>query len=83
MIELRVADYCQDCVSFEARLKKYTYLTTDNMRFAHTYIYCKHQNVCEKLKRYLEKQMNANRCVICNDIIPEGRLVCPECEKRR
>ena len=24
--------------------------------------------------------MNENRCVICGDIIPEGRQVCPICE---
>lgn len=23
------------------------------------------------------------RCVICNAIIPEGRQVCPKCEKRK
>lgn len=23
------------------------------------------------------------RCVICGEIIPEGRQVCPKCEKRR
>ena len=26
--------------------------------------------------------MNNNRCVVCNEIIPEGRQVCPNCEKR-
>ena len=24
---------------------------------------------------------NEERCVICDDIIPEGRMVCPRCEK--
>ena len=24
--------------------------------------------------------MRENRCVICESIIPEGRMVCPECE---
>ena len=24
--------------------------------------------------------MSENRCVICGDIIPEGRQVCPTCE---
>ena len=24
--------------------------------------------------------MNNNRCVSCNEIIPEGRLMCPSCE---
>ncbi len=26
--------------------------------------------------------MNENHCVICWEIIPEGRLVCPTCEKQ-
>ena len=25
---------------------------------------------------------NVNRCVICNNVIPEGRHVCPLCEKK-
>jgi len=25
--------------------------------------------------------MNDNRCVYCGEIIPEGRQVCPTCEK--
>ena len=24
--------------------------------------------------------MNNNRCIMCNDIIAEGRMVCPMCE---
>lgn len=24
--------------------------------------------------------MMENRCVICNDIIPEGLMICPNCE---
>lgn len=24
--------------------------------------------------------MNNNRCVVCNEIIPEGRMLCPSCE---
>jgi hypothetical protein len=24
--------------------------------------------------------MNNNRCLYCNEIIPEGRMVCPTCE---
>lgn len=26
--------------------------------------------------------MNNNRCVFCNKIIPEGRQVCPSCERQ-
>ena len=25
--------------------------------------------------------MNNNRCVVCNEIIPEGRMVCSSCEQ--
>lgn len=24
--------------------------------------------------------MSENRCIICNEVIPEGRMVCPTCE---
>ena len=24
--------------------------------------------------------MSANRCVVCNEIIPEGRMICLSCE---
>ena len=26
--------------------------------------------------------MSEERCVMCGDIIPEGRMVCPICEKK-
>ena len=26
--------------------------------------------------------MNNNRCLYCNRIIPEGRHICPKCEKK-
>ena len=25
---------------------------------------------------------NDNRCIACGDIIPEGKLVCPKCERK-
>ena len=28
----------------------------------------------------VENKMNDNKCVMCGDIIPEGRQVCPMCE---
>ena len=24
--------------------------------------------------------MNDNKCIVCNEVIPEGRMVCPTCE---
>lgn len=29
---------------------------------------------------YLGADFNADRCVCCGDVIPEGRQVCPACE---
>ena len=26
--------------------------------------------------------MSENRCVFCQNVIPEGRIVCPDCERR-
>ena len=26
------------------------------------------------------KKMSEDRCVICGEIIPEGRMICPDCE---
>ena len=28
------------------------------------------------------RKENADRCVFCGEIIPEGRQVCPTCEKK-
>ena len=27
--------------------------------------------------------MNDERCVCCGKYVPEGRMVCPECEKKK
>lgn len=35
----------------------------------------------EELKEYLDEPDNADRCVSCGTIIPEGRMMCPACEK--
>lgn len=40
----------------------------------------KNKNVDELAKKKWE-QNNAERCIICNEIIPEGQQVCPICEK--
>jgi len=31
-------------------------------------------------QKYDKEQQNANRCICCGEIIPEGRQVCPGCE---
>ena len=27
--------------------------------------------------------MNDNRCLYCNEILPEGRMICPSCENNQ
>lgn len=40
---------------------------------------------CSDCKAELERlkllQDNNNRCIFCNEIIPEGRQICPKCEE--
>lgn len=38
------------------------------------------KNVTESLKNVIDAFENADRCVCCGDIVPEGRQVCPGCE---
>ena len=33
-------------------------------------------------KEMLEGTVNAEHCIVCGGVIPEGRQVCPNCEKR-
>lgn len=33
------------------------------------------------IKRYYIEQTNDNRCLFCGAIIPEGRQICPTCER--
>ena len=40
-----------------------------------------HLDASELLKAYSKKPENANRCVCCGEIIPEGIQVCPQCAK--
>lgn len=35
----------------------------------------------KKLKDFTAANLNVNTCVCCGEIIPEGRQVCPACEK--
>ena len=40
------------------------------------------EDVAELKKKYTEgAEENAERCISCGEIIPEGRQVCPKCEK--
>lgn len=38
------------------------------------------KNVTESLKNVINAFENADRCVCCGEIVPEGRQVCPGCE---
>ena len=38
------------------------------------------KKVTESLKNVIDAFENADRCVCCGDIVPEGRQVCPGCE---
>ena len=44
------------------------------------------QEVCEVLDKVVKKHLsvpsNDNLCVSCGEVIPEGRQVCPHCEKK-
>lgn len=31
-------------------------------------------------KWMVRKMVDADRCVCCGEIVPEGRMVCPQCE---
>lgn len=35
----------------------------------------------DALRAVLDAMTNTNRCICCGEIIPEGRQVCPRCEK--
>jgi hypothetical protein len=37
--------------------------------------------IIEKVKKEIAAEQNANYCVCCGDVIPEGRQVCPKCER--
>lgn len=34
-----------------------------------------------RVRQMIEHYIPADRCVCCGDVIPEGRQVCPGCEK--
>lgn len=39
------------------------------------------KNVTESLKNVIDAFENAEHCVCCGDVIPEGRQICLRCEK--
>ena len=63
MIRLNVEDYCQSCLDFNpevTRPMRYSTLDGDLRLQSDTIIECEHRNRCAGIKRYLERQMNAD-----------------------
>ena len=59
MITLEVADYCQDCLSFEADVTKPERLYACDEEVAvlgDTIVRCEYRRRCANIKRYLENQ---------------------------
>ena len=36
---------------------------------------------CGKAMAAIEPFYSSDRCIFCGEIVPEGRIVCPNCEK--
>ena len=61
MIELKVAEYCENCPDFEAHVEKYTssYHDFDTMTdetLTYTQITCEYRDRCRCMKDWLAKQ---------------------------
>lgn len=63
MIRLEVQPYCQDCVGFEADVKKpeKIYGEDDIITMGDTVVRCTRRNTCESIKRYLEKHLEEDK----------------------
>ena len=60
MIKIEVADYCQDCMSFEADVSKpvRAYADDDEVGvLGDTVVRCAYRRRCAAIERYLEQQM--------------------------
>ena len=61
MIKLEIPDYCQDCKEFEPDVAKHSSIKDGFMTIPYeitdTTITCKHQQRCETIKKYLEREM--------------------------
>lgn len=60
MIKLEVAEYCQNCPSFEADVAKPERLYAGGEElctFGDTVVRCEYRRRCAGIKRYLEKQL--------------------------
>lgn len=62
MIELNVEKYCHDCDEFEpvaSRIKDAGDYFGDNPH-PNTYVRCKHEAVCKRIREYLKKARKRN-----------------------
>ncbi len=60
MIELNVADYCQDCVMFEADVTNpevYTDVCGERYAWTNTVIQCANRNKCETIRKHLTRDV--------------------------
>lgn len=88
MIKLILDDYCRrGCPNFEPDVKKVTINFGDGQQTM-TNVYCANRERCESVKNYILASLeskpetptsNADTCVCCGKVIPEGRQYCLDC----
>lgn len=71
-------------IDFNCAVKGYFALTVNDEDFGETVFFTREEAEAEMQKRMPEPTTvpdNSEHCVCCGDVIPEGRQVCPKCEK--
>lgn len=85
--QVRTSDLNRDILRDIAALSVMSLITPEEVNILKKYNKdCRDAYVdeCERLKRELFGRVivaSDNRCVCCGEIIPEGRQVCPNCER--
>ena len=54
MIELKVEEYCHNCLEFEARCARDSFVTPMRVLYSNTVITCEHAGRCASMMKYLE-----------------------------
>jgi hypothetical protein len=62
---------------FKRLIERVKYWVNHKHPCEHCCLFCKFYEKCKD-----DTEGNANRCVCCGDVIPEGRQVCPKCERQ-
>ena len=57
-------------------IKRLIYWLTHKHHCKACCLFCKFYNKCK-----YDTEIDTNVCVTCGEIVPEGRQVCPNCEK--